>query len=239
MCGRVALTASGEELAEAFALDEIPRVVPRYNIAPTQPLLVVRHDHGKPRASSLRWGLSRRAPEEPEASEPGGLLINARSETVAGKPSFRDAFRRRRCLIPASGFYEWKRTGGRRQPFFIRPRSGALLALAGIWEPAAESEPDSPGACVILTTDPNALVLPIHDRMPVILPPGHYETWLQEGASAGALRGLLAPFPDEALVAQAVGPTVNDPRHEGPACLAAPGPEERAQGRLFPDEPSD
>ena len=239
MCGRVALTASGEELAEAFALDEIPQLAPRYNIAPTQPLLVVRHDRGRPRARSLRWGLSRRALAEGEALEAGGLLINARSETVASKPSFREAFKRRRCLIPASGFYEWKRTGGRRRPFFIRLDSGGVFALAGIWEPPAESEPDSPGACVILTTEPNRLLLTLHDRMPVILPPGHYGTWLQGAASPGDLRGLLAPFPGETLVAQPVGTAVNDPRHEGPACLEPPGPEEHAQGRLFPDEPSD
>jgi putative SOS response-associated peptidase YedK len=238
MCGRVALTASGEELAEAFELDEAPGVEPRYNIAPSQPLLVVRHERGRPRATSLRWGLSRRAAEG-ELPEPGGLLINARSETVASKPSFREAFRQRRCLVPASGFYEWKKTGGRRLPFFVRQRSGLLFALAGIWETPSEDEPGSPGACVILTTDPNAVLRPLHDRMPVIVSPRDYRSWLQGDASPGALRALLAPFPDEALVAQRVGATVNDPRHEGPGCLAPPGPEEQAQGRLFPDEASD
>jgi putative SOS response-associated peptidase YedK len=239
MCGRVALTASGEELAEAFGLDEAPRLEPRYNIAPTQPMLVVRHDQGRRRARSLRWGLARRAIGEGEASEPGGLLINARSETIASKPSFREAFRRRRCLIPASGFYEWKKTGGRSRPFFIRFRSGGLFALAGLWEPPPETEADSPGSCVILTTEPNSLVLTLHDRMPVILPPEGYETWLQDGVPPGALRGLLIPCPDDVLLAQPVGMAVNDPRHEGPVCLEPPGPEMDAQGRLFSDEPSD
>ena len=239
MCGRVALTASGEELAEAFGLDEAPRMEARYNIAPSQPLLVVRREHGRRHSGNLRWGLARRASGEGEASEPGGLLINARSETIASKPSFREAFKRRRCLIPASGFYEWKKTGGRSRPFFIRFRSGGLFAMAGIWEPPAETEPDSAGACVILTTEPNSLLLTLHDRMPVILPPEGYETWLQDAVTPGALRGLLSPYPDEALVAQPVGLAVNDPRHEGPVCLEPPGPEMDAQGRLFPDETAD
>ena len=216
MCGRFNLTASGEEIAEAFDLDEVPELAPRYNIAPTQPVAVVRLDGtgGRRRLSELRWGL---VPEGAPQTDRGH--INARSETAWQKPSFRDAFARRRCLIPATGFYEWKRTGARsRQPWALALRSGQPFAFAGLWEPPARE--GAPTTCAILTTEPNDLAREIHDRMPVILEPESYVGWLDpEARAAQTLRSLLRPFPAEAMTAWRVSTAVNSPRCDEPVCL--------------------
>lgn len=216
MCGRFNLTASGEEIAEAFDLDEVPPLAPRYNIAPTQPVAVVRPEPAAPkrRLALLKWGLV-----------PGGSLegdrgfINARAETAWDKPSFREAFARRRCLIPASGFYEWQRTAGaRKQPWHLGLASGRVFAFAGLWEPPLAE--DGPPTCAILTTEPNELAREVHDRMPVILDPSAYARWLDPAAGAyAALRPLLRPFPAEAMRAFPVGTAVNDPRCDLPVCL--------------------
>lgn len=228
MCGRFSLTASGEELAEAFGLDEAPDLSPRFNIAPSQPVLVVRRQAGRRTASSLRWGYPPAGPEQPE------LLINARSETAATRPAFRDAFRLRRCLIPANGFYEWKRGREGPRPFHFRRPDQRLLAFAGLWNPAPP-QPGAEGACVILTTDANALVAPVHDRMPVILPPEAYDAWLSgPAAGEGSVASLLRPYPDAGLEALAVSPVVNSAASEGPQCLAPPSGVPR-QGHLFPE----
>ena len=145
-------------------------------------------------------------------------MINLRSESVATRPAFRDAFRRRRCLVPADGFYEWAPGSGRRQAFHITRKDGRALAFAGLWEPAGRGE--APAAAVILTTEPNDLLRPIHDRMPVIVDPADYDRWLApEDIPAGPLDGLLKPYPAEALAARAVGPAVNNAQNEGAACL--------------------
>jgi putative SOS response-associated peptidase YedK len=215
MCGRFNLTASGEDVAEAFGLDEIPTLEPRYNIAPTQPIAVVRLDPAarRRRLASLVWGL---VPEGAPETERG--FINARAETAWQKPSFRDAFARRRCLVPATGFYEWQRTEGRRQPWLFALASGGVLAFAGLWEPPAR-EGASP-TCTILTTEPNDLARAVHDRMPVILPPDRWALWLDpEAPGPGALRPLLRAFPAEAMAARPVSTAVNNPRCDTPACL--------------------
>jgi putative SOS response-associated peptidase YedK len=216
MCGRFNLTASGEEIAEAFDLDEVPELAPRYNIAPTQPVAVVRLDRasGRRRLSELRWGL---VPEGAPETDRGH--INARSETAWQKPSFRDAFARRRCLIPATGFYEWKRTRARnRQPWALALASGQPFAFAGLWEPPARE--GAATTCTILTTEPNELAREIHDRMPVILDPESYVRWLDpEARGALPLRSLLRPFPAEAMTAWRVSTAVNSPRCDGPVCL--------------------
>ena len=224
MCGRFSLAASGEELAEAFGLDEAAVVVPRYNIAPSQPVLAVRDDSGRRRAASLRWGLTGTASDGP------GLLINARSETVASRPAFRDSFRHRRCLVPADGFYEWRRERGVALPFHIRRRDRRVLAFAGLWAPEAGTD----GACVILTTEPNALVSPIHDRMPVILPREAWAQWLDPRDAGPQLERLLRPFAAEELEAVAVSEAVNSTANDGPQCQT-PAPERPAQGLLFPE----
>jgi putative SOS response-associated peptidase YedK len=212
VCGRFTLTTPGEALAEAFGLDEVPELEARYNIAPTQAVLAVRRRSGGPGREAVRldWGLSR--PGE-RTERP---MINARSETAARLPSFRDAFRSRRCLIPADGFYEWRREGRRRQPYYVRRQDGAPLAFAGLWEPGRQG----PGRCTILTTQPNELLLAIHDRMPAILAPADHDRWLDPAAEAPApLLLLLRPYPAAALMAYPVDPWVNDAAHDGPACI--------------------
>jgi putative SOS response-associated peptidase YedK len=224
VCGRFSLAASGEELAEAFGLAEGTVAVPRYNIAPSQPVLTVRDEGGRRRALSLRWGLSGAPGEGPS------LLINARAETVAARPAFRESFRRRRCLVPADGFYEWRKERGASQPFHIRRRDRALFAFAGLWAPAPETD----GACVIVTTEPNAAVSPIHDRMPVILPRTAWGPWLDAAAGVPALERLLRPLADGELEAVPVSDLVNSTANDGPQCLG-PAPERPVQGLLFPE----
>jgi putative SOS response-associated peptidase YedK len=227
VCGRFSLTASGEELAEAFGLDQPPEVAPRYNIAPSQPLLVIRRERGQPRAATLRWGFPGGALEGP------GLLINARSETAATRQAFRESFQARRCLIPADGFYEWKRARDGSDPFHVRRRDQRVFAFAGLWTPVPKGASEA-GACVILTTEANTLVAPIHDRMPVILPPEACAVWLDEAATGDALESVLRPLPPGELEARAVSPAVNSATNDGPQCQA-PAPPRPMQGLLFPE----
>jgi putative SOS response-associated peptidase YedK len=215
VCGRYTLTLPPDLLAEAFGLDDVPELEARYNIAPTQPVPVVRRLRpGGPRQLDLlRWGLSL-APVQ--GAKGSGPIINARAESVATRSAFRDAFRRRRCLIPADGFYEWGPGRPPRQPFHIRRGDGRPLALAGLWEP---EEAGTPASCVILTTEPNELVRPIHDRMPVIVDPSDYDRWLAPDGDAAALSGIFRPCPEEVLTARPVGPAVNRASNDSPACL--------------------
>jgi putative SOS response-associated peptidase YedK len=213
MCARFQLKPP-EDWMEAFGLDEDPVVTARYNIAPTQDILALRvGTAGRRQASLFRWGLQR----EGERAG-GGPLINARSETVATRGAFREAFGRRRCLVPASGFYEWRKLPELRQPYLVRRQDGRPFAFAGLWEGRS---------CTLLTTDANAVVAPIHDRMPVIVAPGDYGLWLDAGATADDLRPLLRPFPPEALLAHPVSPRLNRSDVDDPACetpVPEPGP---------------
>lgn len=225
MCGRFTLTTPGELVAEAFGLDEMPELAPRYNIAPTQPIASVRRVRRSqaPRVAVVRWGLIPSWSPNPWRRGP---LINARAEGAALKSSFREAFERRRCLIPADGFYEWKPVPGTRakQPFVIRMCDGRPFAFAGLWEPPAPAEPEPAETCAIVTTDPNELLRPIHDRMPVILLPEEYERWLDpDPARPADLLALLRPYPAAAMTCWPVGRAVNDPKHDGPECAAALG----------------
>jgi len=216
MCGRFNQTASGDEVAEAFSLDDAPELAPRFNIAPTQPVAVVgvQPKTGRRGLASLRWGL---VPRTSLGGERG--FINARAETAWEKPSFREAFARRRCLIPATGFYEWQKLDAkRRQPWLIRLASGRPFAFAGLWEPPAAG--GSSPTCAILTTEPNEVARPIHDRMPVILDPADYALWLDPAVTVPAeVRPLLRPFPAEAMTAFPVTTAVNNPAFDDPACL--------------------
>jgi putative SOS response-associated peptidase YedK len=217
VCGRFTLTLPPDLIAEEFGLDDVPILEARYNIAPTQPVAVVRRmrPEGPRQLDLLRWGVS--FPPAPGARGKGAV-INVRSESVATGPAFRDAFRRRRCLIPADGFYEWTAAGARRQAFHIARRDGRPLAFAGVWEP--EGRGGSPASCAILTTEPNDALRPIHDRMPVIVDPADYDRWLAPESGAGEpLAGLLKPYPDAPLAVRPVGPAVNNAQNEGAACL--------------------
>jgi putative SOS response-associated peptidase YedK len=221
MCGRFALFASGDELAERFRLAEAPALPPRYNVAPTQPVAAVRAAAAGRQLALLRWGLIPSWASDPSI---GNRLLNARAETVADKPSFRAAFRQRRCLLPASGFYEWQKAGaGRKQPYFLRPKGGGLFALAGLWERWQSPAGEAVESCTVLTTAANELMRPLHDRMPVLLDPASEEVWLDPRALAEALRPLLTLYPGERMAALPVGPWVSDPRHEGARCLDPAG----------------
>jgi putative SOS response-associated peptidase YedK len=219
MCGRFNQTASGEEVAEAFGLDEAPELAPRYNIAPTQPVAVVgvQPASGRRGLASLTWGLVPRAALSRERG-----FINARAETAWEKAAFAEAFARRRCLIPATGFYEWQRLDARRrQPWLFTLAERGPFAFAGLWEPAAAAVPGALPTCAILTTEPNDVTRPVHDRMPVILAPGDYARWLDPAVQLpGEVRPLLRPFPAAAMTAFPVSTRVNNPAFDDPACLA-------------------
>jgi putative SOS response-associated peptidase YedK len=219
MCGRFLLFTSGAALAEWLDLPEVPALQPRYNIAPTQPVAAVRAGPGGGRQFvTLRWGL---VPPWSTDLAIGNRLINARAETAADKPSFRVAFRQRRCLVPANGFYEWVGRAGKKQPIHFRLREGRPFAFAGLWERWQDPGGEVVESCAILTTEANELVRPVHDRMPVIMDPDAFEPWLDPAVRDPAALGLfLRPYPADAMTASPVGAWVNNPRNEGPACLA-------------------
>lgn len=218
MCGRYTLRTNPQQLALAFGFEELPaELVPRYNVAPTQDVLVVRQHDRDRAASMLRWGL---IPSWSKDAAIGGRLINARAETVAEKPAFRAAFKSRRCLIAADGFYEWQKLDAKRkQPWYFRLRSDEPFAFAGLWETWRSPEGHAVETCTLITGAPNELVAPVHDRMPVILPPERYDLWLDLKANPAQLTSLLLPYPPEEMSANAVSPLVNSPRHEGPELL--------------------
>jgi putative SOS response-associated peptidase YedK len=226
MCGRFTLTTPEQLIAEAFGLEEVPQLSARYNIAPSQPVAAIVQPASGRRLAVFRWGLI--APGESERDDL--MLINVRSETAATKPLFREAFRSRRCLIPADGFYEWRKAGKRREPFHIRLRDRRPFAFAGVWSEEASDAGQAPvKACAILTTEPNELMAGIHDRMPVILDPASYSRWLDTGERATReARELLCPYPAEAMEAARVSSYVNAAGAEGPRCL-----EPERQGSLF------
>lgn len=222
MCGRFVLMTVGRELAERFQLMETPSLVPRYNVAPTQQIAVIRSETetGRRRLGMLKWGL---IPFWAKDVSIGSKMINARSETVAEKPAFRAAFKHRRCLIPADGFYEWKTEQGIRQPFFVYMADGKPFAFAGLWEMWKDPDGNPVESCTILTTDANALLLPIHDRMPAILSPEEYGEWLSRDIKdVSRLKALLHARAPEEMALRRANPKVNSPSYEGPECLQAP-----------------
>lgn len=226
MCGRFTLSTAAEILAALFRLRGLPEgLTPRYNIAPTQPVLVLAGDRSG-EAEWMRWGFE--PPWRPaEARGVAAPLINARSETVDRKPVFSEALRRRRCVVLADGFYEWQRRGGRSEPWLFRLRAGGAFAFAGLWQPSEQRSAATPrGACVILTTDASPDVTPVHGRMPVILGPDGRSAWLAPGVEGTtALRQWLRPLPAEALVAQRVSHRVNSAAHDDVGCIAAAEPK--------------
>ena len=220
MCGRYTLTLSGDALAEAFDLAEVPELSPRYNVAPTQEVATLRQDAPgtAPGLTLMRWGL---IPRWAKDKSIGNRMINARSETVAEKPAYRGPFKRQRCLILADGFYEWMKMPDGKQPFHIRLHDGEPFAIAGLWD-RWKGEDGTIESCTLLTTSPNPLVGDIHNRMPVILPREHYGTWLDPSESdRERLERLLVAYPAEAMEARPVSRLVNSPANDSPACLEA------------------
>lgn len=220
MCGRFTLFEAEKVLSKEFAVSGIPLLSPRYNIAPSQAVATVR---AAPVGTGrelvlLRWGLIPSWSSDPAI---GNRLINARAETAREKPSFRDAFRRHRCLIPASGFYEWQRRERVKQPYFVRMRDERLFAFAGLWDRWESPDKVVIETCTILTTTANAVLAPIHGRMPVILSPTEYARWLDPALQeTDSLGPLLVPFPPEEMLAFPVSPRVNAPSVDDEKCMA-------------------
>ena len=229
MCGRFTLTSDSEALSQTFFNFEVPvNLSPRYNISPTQDVAVIRNtppdtvmDPEMGQVEFFHWGLIPSWAKDPKI---GNRMINARSETLAEKPSFRSAYRRRRCLILADGYYEWQKIPGDRlkQPVYIRLKSQKPFALAGLWETWQPEGMDEPlRSCTIITCPPNDLLEEIHHRMPVILPQATYAEWLaSDEQSADALQPLLIPYSDEEMEAYPVSRLVNRPTNDSPECIA-------------------
>ncbi len=219
MCGRFALTIHPRLLAELFGLAVTPVEMPaRYNIAPSQPVAAIAaQESGRGRELRwLRWGL---IPHWAKEESMGRKLINARAETVAQKPAFREAFRKQRCLIPADGFYEWQTAAGGKQPYFIHLLTRKTMALAGLWERWMGPGGEAVDSCTIVTAESNRMIQNIHTRMPVILERKNYAYWLdRKNQDAEQLRQLLVPYPAEMMEMYEVCPRVNNPRNEGPRC---------------------
>jgi len=207
MCGRFTVTSSPEAIRALFRYPQRPNFPPRYNIAPTQPIAVVRLNEGKREFLLMRWGLLPSWVKEPKTFS---LLINARGESVTEKPAFRAAMKYRRCLIPADGFYEWQATGGRKQPYYVRARSGKPLAFAGLWETWTGPNGEELDTVTIVTTEANRTLSPIHGRMPVIIPEQASDLWLNcadvDDLTASA---LIMPAPEDLLEAYAISTDVN------------------------------
>lgn len=229
MCGRFTVTEYQAGLArrifEATVSAELEAMKdPRYNIVPTTPVMAIRQaDNGKRMAELFSWGL---VPPWAKDTSIATSLINARSETVAEKPAFRHALRKRRCLIPASGFYEWKREGRHKQPYYFTQTKGAPLALAGLWEIWKSPEGKWTTTCCLLTTRANQLMEPIHDRMPVILLPDAWDHWLdRECQDPDTLAAFYQPLPDQSLQRHPVSLLVNNARNDGPELIRPCGQE--------------
>ena len=219
MCGRFAQTATPEVIAQQFNITNTPLFTPRYNIAPSQPIAAIRIDPDTTTRTlvMLRWGLIPSWAKDPKI---GNQCINAKAETVAVKPSFRSAFKKRRCLVVATGFYEWQVQGHAKQPMWIGLKDHRPFAFAGLWEQWQPPDGAVIESCTIITTEPNDLMAPIHNRMPVILAPSSYDQWLDPAFQRiEPLNALLRPYPSEELTAYPVSTLVNNPRHDVPQCL--------------------
>ncbi|MGE0278455.1 MAG: SOS response-associated peptidase [Nitrospiraceae bacterium] len=226
MCGRFTQTATPDTIAKLFRVEgPLPLFKPSYNIAPTQRVAAVRlnAETGKRECALLRWGL---IPSWANDAKIGNQCINAKAETLAEKPSFRSAFRKRRCLVVADGFYEWQLVGALRgvrasakQPMWIGRKDRQPFAFAGLWEYWEPAEGEPLETCAIITTEPNELMAPIHNRMPVVLGPASFDQWLDAATPAESLKALLRPCPGEELQAYPVSPLVNNPRNNAPQLL--------------------
>jgi putative SOS response-associated peptidase YedK len=207
MCGRYTITSTPEAIRALLDYPEQPNFPPRYNVAPTQPIPIVRLVEGARHFALVRWGLLPSWVKDPKGFS---LLINARGETVAEKPAFRAAMKRRRCLIPADGFYEWKTVGARKAPYFVRLKSGGPMAFAGLWETWTGPNGEELETAAIVTTVANHTLAPIDARMPVIVPPEAFDLWLDtDRVDARTAAALIRPAPDDLLEAYEVSTAVN------------------------------
>lgn len=219
MCGRFSQQRPASELAEIFAAEPLAEELgPRFNVAPTDPAYVVVQRDERRAVVAYRWGL---VPHWADSPRIGSRMFNARAETLGTSPAFADAFRRKRCLVPVDGFYEWHRTDGRRQPYTIGRADGQPLVLAGLWsgwrDPALDQVVRT---FTIVTTGPNEQLAWLHDRMPVVMPAAAWASWLEPDADFGELRAFLEPTDDIALRIEPVSDLVNNVRNDGPDLVA-------------------
>jgi len=228
MCGRYVTTTPPDVLAAQFGVDEIVDddvIRPRWNVAPTDPVpAVAESSEGVRRLRPLRWGLIPSFVTDPGS---GAKRINARAETVATSPAFRSAFARRRCILPADGFYEWD---DEHQPWFIRRADGLPLAMAGVWETWRGADDVLVRTCAVITTTPNTVVSPVHDRMPAILETTDYEPWLDRRLDGAEALPLLRPAADDLLIRYPVTTRVNNVRHDGPELIEPKATEAETMG---------
>ena len=242
MCARYVITSPAAAIRALFGYDEQPEFPPRYNVAPTQPIPIVRLQDGKRAFALVRWGFVPAWVKDPRTFS---LLINARGEAVLDKPSFRNAMRRRRCLVPADGFYEW-RDGTPRRPYFVRPKAGGPIAFAGLWETWTGPNGEEVESAAIVTTRANRLLAAIHDRMPVIVPPEAFNLWLDcAKVDAPTAAALIAPAPGALLECYEVSLAVNRATNDDvgliaqvSAATAAVAEEKPRKSRKSDDQPS-
>jgi putative SOS response-associated peptidase YedK len=233
MCGRYRLSRHAEVLAIYYAEYEGLDWDARYNIAPTQNVPVIRQDTKQPirRASFMRWGL---IPSWANDASLGARMINARAETVDTKPAFKESLEQRRCLIPADGFYEWKRNGTNKQPYCFELAEREPFAFAGLWDCWRAPDGTPLETCTILTTTPNQLLADVHDRMPVILSPANYDLWLDPGfRDTATTTHMLKPFDAELMRRYVVSERINNTANDDPECSQPIGPTQPAQAALF------
>ena len=248
MCGRYCITSAPEAIRRLFRYKEFPNFPPRYNVAPTQPVPIVRLMEGKRQFALVRWGLLPPWVKDPRAFS---LLINARGESVNEKPAFRNAMKRRRCLFPADGFYEWKELGGRKRAYFARAKGGGPLAFAGLWETWTGPNGEELETAAIVTTQANAEMAQVHHRAPVIVPPEAFDLWLDcANVDENTASAVIAPAPHGSMAVHEVSPAVNRVANDSPELVepytapleaappskpaAKPKPaEDSGQGSLF------
>jgi len=239
MCGRYLITSAPEAFRRLFGYPEQPNFPPRYNVAPTQPVPIVRIVEGKRQFALVRWGLIPPWVKDPRKFT---LLINARGESANEKPAFRNAMRRRRCLVPADGFYEWKNEGGRKHPYCVRPRDGGPIAFAGLWETWMGPNGEEMETATIITTAANRELARLHERMPVIVPPEAFDLWLDcSNVDAITAAALFMPAREGLLEAYEISPAVNRTANDGPKLIEPvsaqppappdPAPAEKAPAR--------
>lgn len=215
MCGRYMLSSDADTIGAEFGIDPPAEIEPHYNIAPSQQVLIVRHRDAAREGAFVRWGLIPFWAKDPKI---GYKMINARSETVTEKPAFRAAFRKRRCLVPADGYYEWQALEGGKQPYLIFPASGTCFAIAGLWESWRQDD-EIVESCTLVTCAANERLSQLHHRMPVTVARDDYARWLAPDTGAADLEPLLRPAANDAFDFQAVSTTVNSPRNDSIACI--------------------
>lgn len=227
MCGRFTLRTPTESIANLFAGIEFPEIPPNYNVAPTHSVAAIRSQDGQSQFAWLRWGL---LPSWARDKKMGARMINARSETVHEKPAYRSAFKKRRCLVLADGFYEWIKTPDGKQPMYITRKDDRPFSMAGLWESNRQVDDQPLESCTVCTTSANATMAPIHERMPVILDDANIDAWLDpDFRDTDVLRSMLAPCADDLLTARAVSRNMNKVAYNEPDCIEPVA----VQGDLF------